>query len=197
MYCNALFIIYRALGLIPGAVPTVQAVERKRRQSGHQTPPRDHDDYTIRPRREMSTTGEFGESSFLWPQVAGCTLNKRTDTWGKTTTSGKLRKICHNYRVSKKTDNPFKEVYFINQSTYLQKLHWNGTLGTKQFWKITYLKRILHLHSSTAVHKTCPRGPPLLLRHMLTWWARRSPSLEQCSLESWLFVCLCILFFVL
>ena len=45
----------------------------------------------------------------------------------------------------------------MNQSTYLQKLNCNGNLGTKQFWKITYLKRILHLHSSTAVHKTCPR----------------------------------------
>ena len=65
VYCNALFIIYRALGLIPGAVPTVQALERKRRQSGHQSFPRDHDDYTKRPRREMSTTGEFGESSFF------------------------------------------------------------------------------------------------------------------------------------
>ena len=112
VYFNALFIIYRALGLIPGAVPTVQALERKRRQPGHQSFPRDHDDYTKRPRREMSTTGEFGESSFLWPQVAGRTLNKRTYTWGKATTLGKLRKICHNYRVSKKTDNPFKRGVF-------------------------------------------------------------------------------------
>ena len=30
------------------------------------------------------------------------------------------------YRVSKKTVNPFKQLYFMNQSTYLQKLNRNG-----------------------------------------------------------------------
>ena len=44
-------------------------------------------------------------------------------------------------------------MYFMNQSTYLQKLNWNGKLRPQQFWKITYLKLILHLQSYKAVQK--------------------------------------------
>ena len=55
-------------------------------------------------------------------------------------------KAISKYRVSQKTVNPFKQLYFMNQSTYLIKLKWKAETLTILKVKSQSQKKFIETH---------------------------------------------------